>query len=97
LNLRWVKNFEVLSVEPLSEFPDAAVAESTVRNHVRERATQNLVHWVLPQDAFIVIDYAATLLTVLKDWFAFASVSRHTACPAQAGVCGSRSRRRRRL
>jgi tetratricopeptide (TPR) repeat protein len=36
----------------------------------RFHATQNLVHWVLPKDALIVVDYAATSLTVLKEWFA---------------------------
>ncbi|MFL5288490.1 MAG: hypothetical protein ACJ8AW_47935 [Rhodopila sp.] len=43
---------------------------------VRFHATQNLVHWVLPQDAFIVIDSAATSLTVLKAWFAFLAPER---------------------
>jgi hypothetical protein len=42
----------------------------------RFHATQNLVHWVLPQDAFIVVDYAATSLAVLKDWFAFLAPER---------------------
>ena len=39
--------------------------------------TQNLVHWALPQDARIVIDYAATSLSVLKDWFALLAPERN--------------------
>jgi hypothetical protein len=42
----------------------------------RFHATQNLVHWVSPRDALIVVDYAATSLAVLKDWFALLAPGR---------------------
>jgi hypothetical protein len=45
----------------------------------RFHATQNLVHWVLPQDALIVVDYAATSLIVLKEWFSFLAPERNRA------------------
>lgn len=43
---------------------------------VRFHATQNLVHWKLPGNAFIVINSAATSLTVLKSWFGFLAPER---------------------
>jgi tetratricopeptide (TPR) repeat protein len=43
----------------------------------RFQATQNLVHWVPPQDALIVVDYAATSLDVLKAWFACLAPGRN--------------------
>jgi tetratricopeptide (TPR) repeat protein len=33
-------------------------------------ARQNLIHWIFPKNALIVIDYAATSQAVLLDWFA---------------------------
>jgi len=44
----------------------------------RFHATQNLVHWALPQDALIVVDYAATSLAVLREWFALLAPERDT-------------------
>lgn len=43
----------------------------------RFHAKQNLVHWALPQDALIVVDYAATSLPVLKEWFGFLAPERN--------------------
>jgi hypothetical protein len=43
----------------------------------RFHATQNLVHWVLPTDALIVVDYAATSLPILKEWFSFLAPERN--------------------
>ena len=43
----------------------------------RFHSTQNLVHWVLPKNALIVVDYAATSVAVLKEWFAYLAPERH--------------------
>ena len=62
---------------------EAAEAEGWVAAFVpsgelaRFHSTQNLVHWVLPKNALIVVDYAATSVAVLKEWFAYLAPERH--------------------